>query len=123
MSEAVQLDSAQACVKELSRLHVQLSKLPHQWAQKAREVSIQEQALEVAEAVAFLEADGATATERKAQATRTLADNSETADLAQSTAKLRGELEAIRRVASVYERQASIAQSILAYHRQEGTYE
>lgn len=123
MTEPIRLDSAQACMAELARLHTQLARLPHQWASKAREVSVAEQALEVAEAVAFLEADGATATERKAQATRELADNAETSELAQSVAKLKGEIEALRRVFSVYERQSSIAQSILAMHREEGTYQ
>lgn len=119
MSEPLALDSAQACEAELSRLYSRLAQLPHKWATKTAELHKLEQALAGVEAQAFLGADGSTATERKAQANATLIDNS----LVKRVAELRGEVEGLRRIAQVIERQASIAQSLLAYHREEGKYQ
>jgi hypothetical protein len=100
-----------------------MSHLPSKWAGKSAELHVLEQRLEAAEAIAFLEADGGTATERKAQAVKSLQDDPETKTLAEDVARLRGEVEGLRRVFSVYDRQSSITQSLLSYHKEEGRYE
>lgn len=123
MADAPHLDTARACTAELARLHERMSHLPSKWAGKSAELHVLEQRLEAAEAIAFLEADGGTATERKAQAVKSLQDDPETKTLAEDVARLRGEVEGLRRVFSVYDRQSSITQSLLSYHKEEGRYE
>jgi hypothetical protein len=123
MTDAPHLDTARACAAELARLHERLAYLPAKWAKKSSELHVLEQKLEAAEAVAFLEADGGTATERKAQAVKALQDNPDTKTLAEDVARLRGEVEGLRRVFSIYDRQSSITQSLLSYHKEEGRYE
>lgn len=122
MADAPALDTARACAAELANLHARLQRLPSKWASKSSELHVLRQRLEAHEAVAFLEANGSTATERKAQATRAISEGEETGALVAKVAQLEGEVEALKRVYAVLDRQSSIVQSILSYHKEEGRY-
>ena len=116
------LDTAAGCAQVLAEIDTELARIPSAWSTAIRNLAAVEADFEVAEAVAFLAAEGDTATERKAKALKALSENSEATERRQRCLDLRADCEALSRAFKVYDRRSSNVQSLLNYHRSEGRY-